>query len=312
MTGAVVQELVIQYEPRLVEEAVLRALRGRAEEAPFRRQRDDLYAIPDAETREAGFRAFHAAWFERLGLGEGVARALNEQPSVPAAITRCLVTSAVSTRDEMAELFVASGNGAGGAVRTVVIRIRPETLAAPEGLTALLRHEIFHIVDMLDPRFGYQPRGAAAAAPLGDRLLRDRYRVLWDTYIDGRLARLGRAAGEIRGARLDEFTRAFPMLGERTEEAFERFFGAASLTHAELLAFAGDPEGAFGGTRAGPHPGERCPLCGFPTHAFEPEPHRLPHEVREGIREGFPGWEPAQGLCRLCADLYRSRARPLG
>jgi len=40
---------VLEYEPALVEEAVLHVLRGHREERAFRRDRDRLYEIPDPE-----------------------------------------------------------------------------------------------------------------------------------------------------------------------------------------------------------------------------------------------------------------------
>lgn len=300
-------EIVIEYEPRLVEEAVLLALRGRAAEAELRRDRDPLYEIADPEAREAGFRALHAAWFDRLGLGVEIARALQERPFVTAKTARCLVAFASARQDEGAELFVVPENGGAKPLqRAVVIRLEPETLTLPDRARSLLRHELLHINDMLDPHFGYEPRlPVADAGPAYERLLRDRYRVLWDAFIDGRLVRLGLAPTSFRAERLQEFACAFPRLGKRTQEVFARFFDGESLTHAELVAFAADPDGALGRKRGGPHPGERCPLCGFPTHDFEPEPDQLPPEVRERIRELFPGWEPASGLCRQCADLYR-------
>jgi hypothetical protein len=53
-------------------------------------------------------------------------------------------------------------------------------------------------------------------------------------------------------------------------------------------------------------PGSRCPLCGFPTHAFEAHADRLPPEVVDRIRISFPTWTPSCGLCQQCADLYSS------
>ena len=97
---------------------------------------------------------------------------------------------------------------------------------------------------------------------------------------------------------MGEFRRSFPTLGERAAAEFERFFTAALLRHAELVAFAVDPGGGPG----------CCPLCRFPTHQFEPEPDGLPPAVRERIRSDFPEWEPAARLCLQCADLYRARA----
>ena len=168
---------------------------------------------------------------------------------------RFLVAYAASAREEGAELFVAERR------RSVAIRLAPATLLGPERLLELLRHELLHVADMLDPRFAYEPWFPSLdAGPAHRELLKDRYRVLWDAYIDGRLSRVGRAPAGIRAVRLSEFRRAFPMLGERAEAEFERFFSAVSLRHAELMAFAVDPENGRG----------CCPLCRFPTHAFEP------------------------------------------
>jgi hypothetical protein len=235
---------VIEYEPRLVEEAVFYAVRARREETAFRAERDRLYEIADPEEREAGFRAFHAAWFTRLGLGEGLDDAFREQPSVAANVVRYLVASASAGREEGAELFVSPESRREAAHgRALLICLKPETFTLSGRLRPLLRHELLHIADMLDPDFGYEPRlPLSGADPSYQRLLKDRYGVLWDAYIDGRLARLGWALPDARAARLSEFQRAFPMLGALAEACFDRFFGAASLRHAELLAFAFAPE----------------------------------------------------------------------
>jgi len=119
------------------------------------------------------------------------------------------------------------------------------------------------------------------------------------------------APPSVRAERLRDFVRTFPMLAARTEEAFTRFFDGAACTHADLVAFAADLGGALGTQAEGPHPGERCPLCRFPTHAFEPDPSRLPPEVLDRVRADFPAWDPAQSLCQQCAELYRARAFPV-
>ena len=238
-------ELAIEYEVRLVEDAVLRALWDRPDERVFRKERDRVYEIDEPEGRETAFRSFHARWFEQLGLDRPIAQALGERPSILARIARCLVVYASSASDEGAELFLSSEQGEPRGV--VVLRLRPETLTLADRLRSLLRHELTHIADMLDPHFGYEPRFPdETGEPARGRLLRDRYRVLWDAFIDGRLARAGWARVGIRHERLADFARAFPMLGERTERAFRRFFEGTNLTHAELAAFAADPEAALG------------------------------------------------------------------
>lgn len=234
-------ELAIEYEVRLVEDAVLRALRGRPDERVFRKERDGVYEIDEAEGRETAFRSCHARWFEQLGLAKPIAQALGERPVILAHMARCLVVYASSASHEGAELFLEQGEPCG----VVVLRLRPETLTLADRLRSFLHHELTHIADMVDPHFGYEPRfPEQTGEPARGRLLRERYRVLWDAFIDGRLARAGWARVGIRQERLADFARAFPMLGERTERAFRRFFDGTRLTHAELVAFAADPEAA--------------------------------------------------------------------
>jgi hypothetical protein len=296
----------VEYEPGLVEEAVLAAVRGRPAEPAFRAERNPIYEIAEADERERRFRELHAAWFARLGLEAPLAGVLGEEPAATVGIARWLMARAGSRGGEGAELFVA---GEGGARRqTVVVRVCPDTLADPGRFGAFLRREVAHLADMLDPRFGYTPGLGPVTGGIPDALLRERYRVLWDTVIDGRLDRLGRAAAGARAARLREFAAAFAMLGPRVEAAFERFFGAAAPTHAELMRFAVNPGGSSGRDGRRLWPGDACPLCRLPAHVFEPDPDGLPGVVREQIRGRHPRWQPADGLCRQCADLYRAGA----
>jgi hypothetical protein len=315
---------VAEYEPALIEEAVLAALRGHQAERAFHRERDRLYEVKDAEAREEGFRELHTRWFERLCLGRGIQQALAEQPSIAAATQGCRVARARSRHEEGAELFVRpAGVVPGEPVRRwVVIRLRATALCAADRALQFFRHELFHIADMLDPRFGYERHlPPAPAGPAHEALQRDRYRILWDTLIDGRLVHLGLAPNSLRAERLRDFVRTFPMLGPALEEAFVRLFDGAACTHADLVAFATHPAEAAAGAQGtppsgsdlaspmapGPHPGERCSICGFPTYAFVPDPLALPREVQATIQKDFPAWDPGQGLCLQCADLYRSR-----
>lgn len=225
--------LAVEYDPALLEAAVLCAVTGHPEEAPFRAARDPLYELDDGEEREAAFAALHVRWFERLGLAVPLAQALAEQPRVAAGCARCVVGRAVAARDEGADL-----RGAPPAPPVLLVRLRPETIADPACLLRLLRRELQHVADMLHPDFGYAPRPGAAARGLPDALLAARYRVLWDAWVDGRLVRQGYLPATARAERLRDFARAFPGLADRLEDAFDRFFLAARCTHAELLAFA--------------------------------------------------------------------------
>ncbi|HSF04663.1 MAG TPA: hypothetical protein VLG10_02635 [Methylomirabilota bacterium] len=227
-----------EFDPRLVEAAVLTASRGHAVEGEFHAERDRLYEILDLEAREAAFDAHHARWFARLALDQPFRRALAEQPAIAASCGRWLVAGA-RARDEAADLLV------GADVRpTLLVRVTPEAIAVPGRLWRLLRRELQHIADMLDPGFGYE---ATLPASVGEgprgRVVRDNYRLLWDAWVDGRLLRRGLLPASARGDRLADFARVFGHLGVAVETVFDRIFCADQLTHRALVAFAaGGPD----------------------------------------------------------------------
>jgi hypothetical protein len=161
---------------------------------------------------------------------------------------------------------------------------------------------------MLDPAFTYEPTlPKAEGGPTYDTLITNRYRVLWDVTIAGRMLRRGWCAAAVRDREIDDFHRAFPMLDRECEEFFERFFDAAQPHHQELAAFAFDPRTATDNLSNQAVAGTHCSLCRFPTHAFASEPANLGADVLAAIKEDFPDWTPIKGLCVQCADLYRGR-----
>ncbi len=296
----------LNFDHRLVEESVLLAIPGRADEGRFRSVRDRIYDEPDLDARDVAFQKLHAEWFVFLGLGDPLEQALDERSLLKAATRQCVVAPARSKKEEGADLFVSPPLEGRDEVdrRSIGCRLKTESFLEPDALLAVLRHEFLHIFDMLDPAFDYEPElPQSEGGAMAKRLLQDRYRVLWGVTIDGRLVREGRALAGVRGRREHEFFRTFHFLGANTQDAFSRFFDHPFRTHGELVAFAQAPHLAFGDSS---RPDMRCPLCGFPTHAFEPNPQRIPAEVLTRIASDFPTWRPAQGLCPQCADLYRA------
>jgi len=293
----------LEIHPRLVEEAVWAAMRGRPEKKLFHAEREKAYSTPDPEARDLAFDAIHARWFRRLGLVRPLQVALAEQATIPAAVQRCRIAAVISDKDAGAELYVK-----GPEDRSLVIRICPQTLVHRERALEFLRRELMHVADILDPSFEYEPRlPRSPSGPSHDRLLQDRYGALWRSSVDGRLVRNGRLDARVRAARLGEFCRAFSCLGEKTQDCFDRIFTGPRPLHFVFVAMAMDPEVAFDVRRASPGHGRRCPLCGFPTTYFEPLPGKLPAEALQSIRSDFPAWRIQAGLCPQCADLYRAR-----
>jgi hypothetical protein len=303
------EHAAVRYDSRFMEEAVFFALWDHPEASAFQKARDRLYEIADAEERDRAFQDLNREWFGRLEIADPIENAVREQPLVSSSITCCIVSQAPGKKEEGAELFVSTDEGLTEREhRTVRLLLRPESLLNPERLLTFLRHELFHIADMLDPGFGYEPAlPAAEGGPTHDRLLIDRYRTLWDVTIDGRMSRHGWLSESSRADHLAYFGRLFSMLGDRTEEIFSRFFDHEPHTHVELVAFACNPRVDAGNAPHTFHPGSRCSLCGFPSYVFEPEPENLLAEVVAEITQDFPHWLPSQGLCMQCADLYRAR-----
>jgi len=302
------QTISLRYDPRLIEEAVFLALRDGPETGEFQRQREPVYGVADPAERERSFGELNRSWFVRLGLAKAVEQALQEQPSIGSNVDSCFVLCAAQAKEEGAELFVAPDEGlAATARRTVRILLRPESLLDSGPLLTFLRHELFHIADMLDPTFAYEPTlPKAEGGPTYDTLITNRYRALWDVTINSRMVGRGWISESVRDEQLTEFLHTFPMLEERSEELFISYFNGEQHPHPELAAFAFDPRAATGALHGASKPGTHCPLCRFPSYVFEPEPDNLGRDVLATISQDFPQWMPALGLCTQCADLYRA------
>ncbi|HSF59822.1 MAG TPA: hypothetical protein VLD83_17240 [Candidatus Binatia bacterium] len=299
---------IIRYDPKLIEEAVFHAQRDSCIAKVLDERRSRIYEIADPDEREQLFNDLYRSWFVRLGLGKVVDQALQEQPIIRTHVGSCYVVCATQANEESAELFVAPDRGLDeNQRRTLRVLIRPGLLLQQETAITFLRHELFHIADMLDPAFAYEPAlPKADGGPTHDSLITNRYRVLWDVTISGRMVRRGWISESIRDEQLRVFRYTFSMPEEKSRELFSRFFDGERPTHLELATFAFDPRAAIRSPNGASTPGTHCPLCRFPTHAFEPEPENLGNEVISTIRRDFPQWAPALGLCAQCADLYRA------
>jgi hypothetical protein len=233
--------------PDLMEEAVLLAER----QAPpavahaFRLERDAIYEIVDPDRREAGFHQFACRWFTRFGLRERLEGIIGRHAPFAASVAEGRVVRAVKRSAEGADLVDVAARHPAGSRPLLVVRLLPESLLAPDALAALLAHELRHVADMLDPAFGYErTQPESVGGPLADNLLRDRYRVVWDVTIDGRIARASSARSQVREPRWQEFKTTFAALGDGCADAFDYWWTVAQPTHAGLLAFAAGSPGA--------------------------------------------------------------------
>lgn len=303
----------IEYDPNLIEQTAFLAARGNGgREADLHAATDAVYAIPDATARGARFQEVHAAFFGQWRLGRAVEDHIAARPSIAECVDLCIIRSATGRRDEKADLYAKKTNGdAAPAGQTMIIQACPESLLDRNRLATWLPGELLHVADMLDARFGY--RRETFEGPLArQNLVRDRYRVLWEIYVRGRLSREsnGNGNGDAgTGALRATWRRAFGDQGGQSKTAFDGVYGGTNLTHGLLMEWAARPETLPGetagrSTAPGPRPGEPCPLCNFATYDWYVFGGDDSESIVNAARLRHPDWDPDDGACRQCAEIY--------
>ena len=294
----------IRYDDDFVESAVLLCAAGRRHAQPalqirrFQAARERLYSILDPDDRNAAFFKLHLEWFREWGLEKRIVDVLTEFPLFPAALNVLAFRKARDRKDEAAELYANAETG-----RNVVVAMRTERFEKDEAVASFLRREMMHVNDMIDPNFGYSRElRARGLNPAQERIVRERYRLLWDVTIDGRLSRANPASNTAREQHQKFFDRAYSFWPEeKRRTVFEELWTNPNPRHDHLLALASDPRD-LSHTRA-PLPGGSCPLCSFPTFEWA-NVAALDEATLETLRLQFPAWKSDQGLCQRCHEIY--------
>ncbi|HEX5223162.1 MAG TPA: hypothetical protein VFZ59_26625 [Verrucomicrobiae bacterium] len=303
--------------------------------ARFHREREKLYSILDPDERNTAFFKLHLDWFREWGLEQPLTGMLNEFPLMREQLDVLAVRKTSGKNDAGAELYVNEANQ-----RTGLLALRPEWIAtgsaafkppqretadgigfvpepsesrtlkraearAPLTIMDFLRHEFTHLHDMLNPAFGYSPELALAGLNAAQkRLARERYRLLWDITIDGRLALAGHTPVQTHAQHAEAFARGYSFWPEQQQaEAFDALWRNSNPRHTDFLGLIADPRGLRQAHR--PAPGASCPLCDFPTFNWA-DANALSPEVIERIVIEFPAWSPEQGFCNRCRETYEA------
>jgi hypothetical protein len=300
----------IEYQPQLVEEAVLRGIVGHADERTFRAERDAIYHLQD-EDREESFEVLHQRWFEQLGMHVPLTDVLSCWSILQTDTDRCLLLKALGRKETGVELFVSDDESgqSQGKMRSIVIQLTPEMLTQTEPLVDFLRRELLHLVDMLDSDYGYDPYlPKSPIGPTYDRLLQERYRILWNITIDGRLYQKEWLPSTVRDQQLLYFRNVFAGPQKEQEIAFSFFFDNWPHTHKELVAAALFPESWFTSSNPGAESKGQCPLCHFPSFTLLSVTASFPTDLVNQMQEQHPNWNPTLPVCQQCADLYELRS----
>ena len=187
-------------------------------------------------------------------------------------------------------------------------------------LDAFLIQEFMHAKDMVDPEFDYED-AFIPGNPSVKNLITARFRLLWNLYVDARLARAGIISTMPREARYREFDNFYRKIPEKQRRGiFEGIWATEKFTHEELLSMATDLESLMTKyvedadiseeERDFIHlQGSPCPLCKFPTYNWVDDPESICDEmVIEAIQIDFPDWENKDGGCDRCIEVYELRA----
>jgi hypothetical protein len=205
----------------------------------------------------------------------------------------------------------------------IEMRVLASRFSNPEealDLDAFLIQELMHAKDMVDPEFDYED-AFIPGNPSVKNLITSRFRLLWNMYVDARLARIGVVSVLPKEARFREFDNFYRKIPDKQRKGiFEGIWMTDKFTHEELLSMATDldtlmskyvdPGEISEEERDFIHlQGSPCPLCKFPTYNWVDDPESICDEmVIEAIQIDFPDWESRDGGCDRCIEVYELRA----
>jgi hypothetical protein len=323
LAPAVAAQSRLQFDPSLMESVVTRALTAGVpgpagfDQSAFHSEADLLYGCADGDQRAANFRELFARWFYRGQFDHPFADALAELPELDRRANMITVTCANSRADERADLANAAESPlhAGAHRFWLGISIQPARFLDRPLLRRWLRHELWHVRDMLDPAFQYTRQDLASGAErLPQRVVQDRFATLWSLSIDARVERAGLLPLNSRQERLARISGTLP--GYRAtayQSVIDGIGTACGRTYPELAQFARRPRELFGAEssdplkQAQPLRGSPCPLCHFPTfHWADLRPENT-QPVVTAIRDAYPSWNFSSGVCATCFDLFSIR-----
>lgn len=308
----------IIYDTHLIDDVVFKGLAERERNGDtalyteYHEQRDNIYDI-EQEMRPKKFRDLDSDFFHHLGYDRFLIETLDEFSDIKENVEEVHVRRATTKQNEGSNL-VDDG-------RKVLIRLYSDQFIEGKKICKMLRHELMHVSDMMDKGFGYTAE-PFDCSPMENRIIRDRYRLFWDIYIDGRLERDGRETIATMEDRKKEFGSFFRKIPEKTRDViFEKIWeGEKPLTHNKIVEMSKDIKkiveiaGSMNASNleegiemAGLSYGTTCPFCGFPTSDWV-EDMGNSEEIVKAVKEDFPDWDVRDSVCSRCAEYYKLKA----
>jgi hypothetical protein len=231
--------LQLKFDSSFVEEAVFLTVKGKGASdrfvKTFHRDRERMYQTQlPAQERDRQFMAFYETHFHELGLRQIFEQLILEFPRVCQPAILVFMKRVWSKQEEEVELYVQ------GELKTVYIGLQVTRICDREFLKKFLTHELTRVSDMLDPRFQYSPfPDLGGASEIEDNLVRERFRILWDIYIKGRLRKKGYSSEDSEEDQMSILKRGFPFWDEkRRGQISAQVRGGENFRQRDLLELA--------------------------------------------------------------------------
>ena len=321
-------DITILYDAKLTEAVVRQEVDKRERKGDlslmeeYHKEVDPIYDIDDVIDREEEFDKLYEKFFlSNLGYGKVIKEVFDEFPFLNEKISDVYIN--MDLMREEANLMKKDPDEPGN-LRKIKFKMRPEIFGDTNELRKSIRHELMHVKDMLDDDYGYDIRVPAGLNTTEENFVRDRYKILWDIYIDSRLIKEGRETMETKEKRFAWFSGIYRKLpNEQKVVMFDNFWNKEKITHKEMLDMATDMMKAvplLGGDASDAElekekqsywSGRQCPLCKFPTHKWSKDINpegangEKAKKLQNAIKADFPKWTAEEGVCERCAELYK-------
>jgi hypothetical protein len=312
----------IEFDPNLIEEVIFRELRVREEKGDFSLTNeyhsltDPVYENFPLDERPAQFKRIEWDFFKKLGFSGIIKEVFDEFPGLEGKVAGGVVIKALNHFDEGANL--TKGPSDEVSKKRAAIKVLPERFQDVAYLKKIVRHELMHVIDMVDESFGYRDE-RLGCNPMEESIIRERYSTFWDIFVDSRLIRKGKETVSDKEGRKGEFVLLYKQIPFEVKAAiFDVLWQDAQLTHDRILELSKDvnkvmkiaeglPIKRVEKTKKTLLPGAQCPLCQFRTYHWVDNLEQEPYLV-DAIKKDFPEWGPEDGACERCIEVYRVRS----
>ncbi len=312
----------LEFDPNLIEEVLFRELKVREERGDYTLTNeyhaltDPVYENFPLDERPAQFKKIEWDFFKKLGLFDLMKEVFDEFPELDGKVAGGVISKARNPFDEGSSL--TKGPSEKAEQKRIILRLLSDRFQETAYLKKLIRHELMHVSDMLSDVFGYRDE-RLGCSPMEESIIKERYSTFWDIFVDSRLMRKGKETISDKESRFLEFEslyRKFP--SEIKTVIFDVLWQDEHLTHDKILELSKDvnkvmkisenfPEKSIQKAKKVLLPGAQCPLCQFRTFNWAENFDHEPFLV-DNIKKDFPDWEPEDGICERCLEVYKVRS----